>query len=77
VTGDDAKEQSNQYVLALDACLRAPNCTSYTTWGVSDAYGSTTRSDRYPLVYGTSLLFDKDFKPKPAYAALQARLRLP
>ena len=75
VTGDDAKEQGNQYVLALDACLRAPNCTSYTTWGVSDAYGSTTRSDRYPLVYGTSLLFDKDFKPKPAYTALQARLR--
>ncbi|OHB19618.1 MAG: hypothetical protein A2854_02800 [Parcubacteria group bacterium RIFCSPHIGHO2_01_FULL_56_18] len=76
VTGEDAKEQINQYVLALDACLRAPNCTSYTTWGVTDAYGSTTRSDRYPLVYGTSLLFDKDFKPKPAYAALQERLRL-
>ncbi|OGG58295.1 hypothetical protein A2765_06380 [Candidatus Kaiserbacteria bacterium RIFCSPHIGHO2_01_FULL_56_24] len=77
VTGEDGKEQINQYVLALDACLRAPNCTSYTTWGVTDAYGSTTRSDRYPLVYGTSLLWDKDFKPKPAYAALQARLRLP
>lgn len=77
VTGDDGKEQINQYVLALDACLRASNCTGYSTWGVSDAYGSTTRSDRYPLVYGTSLLFDKDFKPKPAYAALQARLRLP
>ncbi len=77
VTGDDAKEQRNQYVLALDACLRAPNCTSYSTWGVTDAYGSTTRSDRYPLVYGTSLLFDKNFKPKPAYTALQNRLRLP
>ncbi len=72
VTGDDATEQVNQYVTALDMCMRTPNCTSYTTWGVSDAYGSTTRSDRYPLVYGTSLLWDKDMKTKPAYAALQA-----
>ncbi len=75
VTGDDAKAQTDQYVLALDACLRAPNCTSYTTWGITDAYGSTTRSDRYPLVYGTSLLWDKDMKRKPAYAALQDRLK--
>jgi endo-1,4-beta-xylanase len=75
VTQDDAKEQTNQYILALDACLRAPNCTSYSTWGISDKYGSTTRSDRYPLVYGTSLLWDKDMKAKPAYTALQARLK--
>lgn len=75
VTGDDPKKQINQYVLALDACLRAPNCTSYTTWGITDAYGSTTRSDRYPLVYGTSLLWDTEMKRKPAYAALQDRLR--
>lgn len=75
VTGDDAQEQINQYVTALDVCLRAPNCTSYTTWGITDKYGSTTRSDRYPLVYGTSLLWDKNFKPKPAYGALQKRLQ--
>ncbi len=77
VTGDDAKEQINQYVTALDVCLRAPNCTSYSTWGITDAYGSTTRSDRYPLVYGTSLLFDTELKAKSAYSALQERLRLP
>ncbi len=75
VTGDDAKEQINQYVIALDACLRAPNCTSYTTWGITDLYGSTTRSDRYPLVFGTSLLWDTELKPKPAYTALQKRLK--
>ncbi|OGZ72976.1 MAG: hypothetical protein A2908_00105 [Candidatus Staskawiczbacteria bacterium RIFCSPLOWO2_01_FULL_38_12b] len=77
VTGDDAKEQINQYVTALDICLLAPNCTSYTTWGITDRYGSTTRSDRYPLVYGTSLLWDKDMKAKPAYHALQERLQQP
>lgn len=75
VTGDDEKEQINQYVLALDACLKSPNCTSYSTWGVTDRYGSTTRSDRYPLVFGTSLLWDTDMKAKPAVTSLQHRLR--
>ena len=75
VTGDDPKEQINQYVNVLDVCLQAQNCTSYATWGITDRYGSTTRSDRYPLVYGTSLLWDKDFKSKPAYEALQNRLK--
>lgn len=75
VTGDDPQEQINQYVTALDTCLLAPNCTSYTTWGITDLYGSTTRSDRYPLVYGTSLLWDKEIKAKPAYSALQEKLQ--
>lgn len=75
VTQDDSQQQINQYVTALDICLRAPHCTSYTTWGITDKYGSTTRSDRYPLVYGTSLRWDKDFNSKPAYAAPQTRLR--
>lgn len=75
VTQDNAKEQTNQYVTALDACLRAPNCTSYTTWGITDKYASTTRSDRYPLVYGTSLLWDKELKAKSAYSALQKELQ--
>jgi len=75
VTGDDPAEQINQYVSALDICLYESNCTSYTTWGITDLYGSTTRSDRYPLVYGTSLLWDKDIKAKPAYASLQKKLK--
>ena len=77
VTGDDSQEQINQYATVLDVCLAEPNCTSYTTWGITDLYGSTTRSDRYPLIYGTSLLWDKDMKVKPAYTALQKRLQQP
>lgn len=75
VTGENPKEQINQYVTALDICLQESNCTSYTTWGIADSYGSNTISDRYPLVYGTSLLWDKDIKAKPAYIALQKRLK--
>lgn len=77
VTQDDEKEHINQYATALDVCLQSPNCTSYTTWGISDLYGSTTRSDRYPLTYGTSLIWDKELKAKPVYKALQERLLQP
>lgn len=74
VTGDDADMQIQQYVEALDVCLRERNCTSYTTWGVTDKYGSTTRSDRYPLVFGTSLLWDTQLQAKPIVGALKDRL---
>ncbi len=76
VTGKDPGFQSEQYTGVLSVCIKEPNCTSYTTWGVSDLYGSTTVADRYPLLLGTSLLWDKDMKPKPAVAALQKTLTM-
>ncbi len=72
---EDPKFQSEQYSGALELCITEPSCTSYTTWGVSDLYGSTTVSDRYPILLGSSLLWDKDMKPKPAYTALQNTLK--
>jgi endo-1,4-beta-xylanase len=75
VTGTDPQFQSDQYSSVLSVCIKEPNCTSYTTWGISDLYGSTTISDRYPLLLGTSLLWDKDMKPKSAYAVLQNVLK--
>lgn len=75
VTGKDLQFQSDQYSSVLLVCIDEPNCTSYTTWGISDLYGSTTVADRYPLLLGTSLLWDKDMQPKPALAALKDALR--
>jgi endo-1,4-beta-xylanase len=75
VIDENPEEQINQYATVLDVCLKAPNCTSYTIWGITDLYGSTTKSDRYPLVYGNSLLWDKDMKAKPAIYALQEKLK--
>ena len=71
VTGDDASMQIQEYTTTLAVCLRAQNCTSYTTWGITDRYGSTTRSDRYPLVFGTSLLWDSALKEKPVVLSLR------
>lgn len=75
VTGTDQKFQSEQYSKALSLCIKMPNCESYTTWGISDLNGSTTVADRYPLLLGTSLLWDLNMNPKPAYKALQNTLR--
>ncbi len=75
VTGKDPQFQSDQYSGVLSLCISEPSCTSYTTWGVSDLYGSTTVADRYPLLLGSSLLWDKDMKSKTAYTALQNTLK--
>jgi endo-1,4-beta-xylanase len=75
VTGKEQQFQNDQYAGVLQTCQNEPNCTSYTTWGVTDLYGSTTVSDRYPLLLGSSLLWDKDMKPKPALTALQETLK--
>lgn len=75
VTGDDPGAQIEQYLIALDVCLRSPNCTAFSTWGITDRYGSTTRTDRYPLIYGTSLLWDSNLKPKPSVYMLKQRLQ--
>lgn len=71
VYGDDPKEQAKQYSDVLKACVEEPNCTSYTTWGITDLYGSTTRHDRYPRVMGNSLIWDIDMEPKEAFSSLQ------
>ncbi len=70
VYGDNPAVQAEQYATVLQACLQATNCTTLTTWGITDRYGSTTTEDSYPAEYGNDLLWDKDFKEKPAYRAL-------
>lgn len=74
VTGDDEQFQANQYAGVLKVCLQEPSCTSFTTWGMTDKYGSTTSLHTYPLDYGNDLLWNDNFQTKPAYTALQATL---
>jgi endo-1,4-beta-xylanase len=75
VIGEDPQFQNDQYSGVLLVCIHESSCTSYTTWGVSDLYGSTTVADRYPPLLGSSLLWDKDMNPKPAFTALQDTLK--
>lgn len=75
VRGDDAAEQAQQYQAGLSACLSEPSCTSFSTWGITDKYGSTTSNNTYPPEYGNDLLWDSKFQPKAAVGALLSGLK--
>lgn len=75
VLGDDPNFQAKQYSEVLRVCLSEPTCTSYGIWGITDLYGSTTLSDRYPVVLGDSLIWDESYIAKPALLSLQAELK--
>ena len=59
----DARLQAELYAQIVSTCLAAASCTSVETWGFTDKHtwiGSAT----------APLLFDVDYKPKPAVAAI-------
>lgn len=72
VSNDDLRRQADIYRNVLHACLQNPGCTAIQTWGFTDKYswiGSHSHGAR-----GGALLFDKGYKPKPAYAAVLEEL---
>lgn len=77
VLGDDPSLQAKQYADVLRVCLSEPSCKSYGIWGITDLYGSTALSDRYPIIPGDSLLWDTSYKPKPALESLRSVLSQP
>ncbi len=68
---DGTSQQAKDYTMVLNVCLKQPNCVAYSSWGITDKYGSTTEYDTYPLEFGNDLMWDSSFKPKLAY--LQVR----
>jgi endo-1,4-beta-xylanase len=77
VLGDKPDFQAEQYANVLKVCLDEPSCTSFGAWGITDLYGSTALSDRYPVMFGDSLLWDSNYVPKLAYSRLQEILNDP
>ena len=64
----DLRRQADVYGNVLHACLQNPGCTAVQNWGFTDKYswiGSHSHAAR-----GGALLFDKSYKPKPAYTAV-------
>lgn len=69
---DDLRKQSDLYRQIAEACLLHPGCTAIQTWGFTDKYswiGSHSKQTR-----GVALLFDRNYRPKPAYDALREAL---
>ncbi|MGW2032385.1 endo-1,4-beta-xylanase [Streptomyces sp. NPDC001811] len=68
---DKLATQAEGYRLLLDACLRARHCVSFTVWGFTDTYSWVPGT--FPGE-GAANLYDEEYRPKPAYRALQSRL---
>ncbi len=66
------QRQAADYRRVFDTCLASEYCTAIVTWGVSDRYtwlrGANLGFFNNPDT--TALLFDDDYKPKPAYTAV-------
>src|SRR5579859_1590693 len=80
-TQDDARPmaaklaaQAQLYGEMLHTCLSATRCTAFVMWGFTDAHSwipAYTGHPDYPLI------FDAQYRPKPAYFALQQVLSSP
>lgn len=65
---EDIIRQAEIYGQVVRACMQNPSCTAIQTWGFTDKYswiGYHSHGTR-----GAALLFDRAYKPKPAYDAI-------
>ncbi len=70
---EDLQLQADIYGEIADACLSHHGCTAIQTWGFTDKYswiGSHSKQTQ-----GAALLFDRNYRAKPAYSALRNALR--
>jgi endo-1,4-beta-xylanase len=75
VSAATAGVQSSEFSGKLAACKAVPACTSFSTWGFTDRYGSTADTDVYPPKPGDALPFDTAIKPKAAVTAMKNALK--
>jgi endo-1,4-beta-xylanase len=67
----DVAMQTEAYRMVMRRCLEAPNCKAFVTWGVTDRYSWIP--DFFKGT-GSALLFDEQYRPKPAFRAVLAEL---
>jgi endo-1,4-beta-xylanase len=71
VTPEEFRLQAEVYREIVRVCLEAPNCTALVVWGFSD------RQSWVPYFMeklDEATLFDRAFRPKPAYYAVKEEL---
>jgi endo-1,4-beta-xylanase len=71
-SAEDLQLQADLYRQIATACVSHPGCTAIQTWGFTDKYswiGSHSKKAE-----GAALLFDRNYRSKPAYLALRNTL---
>jgi endo-1,4-beta-xylanase len=66
-TENDLAKQARIYRDMLRVCLSAQNCKAFVLWGFTDHYSWIPGFNRG---WDAALIFDKSYRPKPAYYAL-------
>jgi endo-1,4-beta-xylanase len=67
------QSQSQGYHSLLQPCLLTRGCNSFTVWGYTDKYSWVPG---FFIGQGAATLLDENFRPKPAFAAVQHDLAL-
>lgn len=67
-------QQKQKYQDLMQICLANANCTSFLTWGVTDAHSWVPH---FFTGMGAALPFDSNYQPKPAYEGLSEALSQP
>jgi len=65
----DLAAQAQTYQRILTVCLQNPGCTAFQTWGFTDKYSWIGSHSKH--TQGAALLFDREYRAKPAYEALR------
>ncbi len=68
VTPEKLEKQAEIYRQYMEVCVSEPGCTAFILWGFTDAHSWIPKAKPGK---GAGLIFDKDYKPKPAYNALR------
>jgi endo-1,4-beta-xylanase len=66
------QRQAEVYRAIAGACLSNPGCTAIQTWGFTDKYSWIGSHSKH--TQGAALLFDRNYRVKPAYEALRNAL---
>ncbi len=69
---EDLLRQADVYRAIVRACLQSAGCTAIQTWGFTDKYSWI--NSHYHGARGAGLLFDRAYRPKPAYDAIVEEL---
>jgi endo-1,4-beta-xylanase len=69
---EDLERQAEIYRDIAAACLANPGCSAIQTWGFTDKYSWIGSHSKHKK--GAALLFDRNYRPTPAYVALREAL---
>jgi endo-1,4-beta-xylanase len=71
-SAQDLQRQADIYGQIASACRSHPGCTAFQTWGFTDKYSWIGWHSHG--TEGAALLFDRNYRPKPAYRAVRNAL---